>query len=83
MYLNCIIEKLQVVARQLPMAILIQLSDWVYRLKHSKITQKKIKQFYCDETCLIFFTKMNHGYFFVEEIKEAFLLQKGVQKMSK
>ncbi len=32
------------------MAILIQLSDWVYSLKHSKITQKKIKQFYCDKT---------------------------------
>ncbi len=24
----------------------IQLSDWFYGLKHSEITQKKIKQFY-------------------------------------
>ncbi len=25
---------------------LIHLSDWFYALKHSEITQKKIKQFY-------------------------------------
>ncbi len=26
--------------------LLIQLTDWFYGLKHSEITQKKIKQFY-------------------------------------
>ncbi len=26
--------------------LFIQLSDWFYGLKHSEITQKKIKQFY-------------------------------------
>ncbi len=48
----------------------IHLSDWFYGLKHSEITQKKIKQFYHE----------NHGsfckgcdvhMFFVEEIIEA------------
>ncbi len=28
------------------MILLIQLSDWVYGLRHSEITKKKIKQFY-------------------------------------
>ncbi len=51
--LNCIIKKLQVVARQLPMAmvLLTQLSDWVDSIKYSEITQKKIKQFYYDKGC--------------------------------
>ncbi len=30
--------------------LLIQLSDWFYGLKHSEITQKKIKQFHYDKT---------------------------------
>ncbi len=43
-------------SRQLSMAIilLIQLSDWFYGLKHSKIMQKKIKQFYYDKTMVNF-----------------------------
>ncbi len=36
------------------MVLLIQLSDWVYSLKHSKITQKKMKQFYYDKTMVNF-----------------------------
>ncbi len=28
--------------------VLIQFSDWFYGLKHSEITQKKIKQIYCE-----------------------------------
>ncbi len=34
--------------------LLIQLSDWFYGLKHSEITQKKIKQFYYDKTMVHF-----------------------------
>ncbi len=29
-------------------------SDWLYSLKHSEITQKKIKQFYYDKTMVNF-----------------------------
>ncbi len=36
------------------MILLIQLSDWFYGLKHSEITQKKIKQFYYDKTMVNF-----------------------------
>ncbi len=36
------------------MILLIQLSDWFYSLKHSEITQKKIKQFYYDKTMFNF-----------------------------
>ncbi len=32
--------------------LLIQLSDWFYGLKQSKIMQKKIKQFYYDKNML-------------------------------
>ncbi len=35
------------------MILLIQ-SDWFYDLKHSENTQKKIKQFYYDETIHFF-----------------------------
>jgi len=49
-YITCINYNCD--SRQLPMAIilLIQLSDWVYGLKHSAIMQKKCKQFYYDTT---------------------------------
>ncbi len=33
---------------------LIQLFDWFYSLKHSEITQKRIKQFYYDKTMVNF-----------------------------
>ncbi len=33
------------------MVLLTQLSDWVYSIKYSEITQKKIKQFYYDKGC--------------------------------
>ncbi len=38
----------------LAMILLIQLFDWFYSLKHSEITQKKIKQFYYDTTMVNF-----------------------------
>ncbi len=33
----------------------MQLSDWFYSLKHSEITQKKIKQFYYENDVHMFF----------------------------
>ncbi len=36
------------------MILLIQLSDLCYGLKHSQITQNKIKQFYYDKTMVNF-----------------------------
>ncbi len=36
------------------MVLLIQLSGWVYSLKHSETTQKNIKQFYYDKTMVHF-----------------------------
>ncbi len=49
----------------------IQLSDWFYGLKHSEITQKKIKQFYYDKTMVNFCKGCDVHMFFVEEIIEA------------
>ncbi len=48
--------------------LLIQLSDWFYSLKHSEITQKKIKQLYYDET-MVYLCK---GWEIIEAV--AFLL---------
>ncbi len=33
------------------MVLLTQLSDWVYSIKYSEITQKEIKQFYYNKGC--------------------------------
>ncbi len=46
--------------------LLIQLSDWFYSLKHSEITQNKIKQFYYDKTMVNFFKVCDVHMFFVE-----------------
>ncbi len=51
--------------------LLIQLSDWFYALKHSEITQKKIKQFYYNKTMVHFCKVCDVHMFFVEEIIEA------------
>ncbi len=51
--------------------LLIQLSDWFYGLKHSEITQKKIKQFYYDKTMGNFCKGCDFHMSFVEEIIEA------------
>ncbi len=51
--------------------LLIQLSDWVYSLKYSEITQKKTKQFYYDKTMVNFCKDFDVHMFFVEEIIEA------------
>ncbi len=51
--------------------LLIQLSDWFYSLKHSEITQKKMKQFYYDKTMVKFCKGCDVHMFFVEEIIEA------------
>ncbi len=55
----------------LAIILLILLSDWLYGLKHSEITQKKIKQFYYDKTMVNFCKGCDVHMFFVEEIIEA------------
>ncbi len=51
--------------------VLIQLSDWVYGLKHSEIMQTKIKQFPYEKPWLICVRVVMSTCFFVEEIIEA------------
>ncbi len=63
------------------MDLLIQLLDWVYSLKHSEITQKKIKQFYYDTTMVNICKGCDVHTFLLEIIKPvAFILQKGGQQ---
>ncbi len=50
--------------------ILIQLSDWFYGLKHSEITQKKIKTF-CYNKTMVNFNKGCDVHLFFQEIIEA------------
>ncbi len=60
--------------RQLPLAsyYFINTVVWlIFDLKHSEITQKKIKQFYYDNTMVNFCKGCDVHMFFVEEITEA------------
>ncbi len=61
--------------------LLMQLSDWFYSLRHSKITQKRIEQFYYDKSMVKFSKSCDVHMFWALAV--AFLSQKGGQKNSR